>query len=348
MCEACGTDLTDLVEAARVARQLWARAWKELCASRVSEALSHAQMAATLEMGEPERQLLGWLRFLTGSVEGASRTWYQVPPAASRIALAYNQALSAARSGDHNAARSIIGPLDLPMPQILSLRNALGLAVPASGNSAAAVLAKTDERLPTTVRADRSQHGWRNAVTALVVLAAGFGSGYLAFGREQPPSAAETAGGRELITQPPLPNLPEESPATRELGRAFLSPSTHLLSDILEDREVEALPDSLVGWIPEPARWDASLIWYRSAIAAQRADEHDTALRGFKSSLMAVGAAADAYWIDDALYALVTSESISRPEQRRYAEFIARLHAGSMFDNSVVGSMVRSNEGEAR
>lgn len=347
-CETCGTDLSDLVAATRAARQQWRRARENFQAGRVSEALSQARLAATLALGTADRELLGWLLFLTGDVRAAAHTWAEIPPPATQIAVAFNQALDAAQGGDLDTARRLIAPFELPMPQVASLRGALGLwnAGTLPGDSTDAAPSAPDVRRRRSTRPDAIQSWPRRATAALILLGAGLGTGYLLFAVDEPDQQLESATEPERVAVTPPPDTAGEAASLRDAGRAFLEPGELLLTSVTGERGISAEPDSLVAWIPASARMRASRVWYGSALAAKRTGDSDAAIGAFTSSLMAVGAASDAYWTDDALYALVTAETLNLPERRKHAEFISRLHSGSMFDNSVVKSLLGSNEDE--
>jgi hypothetical protein len=125
---------------------------------------------------------------------------------------------------------------------------------------------------------------------------------------------------------------------------AFLEPRARLLTDPETDLTFESTPGVVFAEVPKDARQRASRVWYLRGRRAAAKGDYSESIGAFQSSVLALGASSDSYWIDDALYELVVLTEASQPSKaEEYARLLLQHHPGSMFNNSVVRDAARTD-----
>jgi hypothetical protein len=176
-----------------------------------------------------------------------------------------------------------------------------------------------------------------------------FGAGWIARrgildGNPDQPPAGETPATQTQVP-PPTDHSELDSLKTALVVRnVFLEPGERLLTDLAADPLVNSEPSAVIAAVPAEARQRASRTWYFRGRRAAARGESTESIGAFQSSVLALGASSDSYWIDDALYELVVLTEASQPSKaEEYARLLLQHHPGSMFNNSVVRDAARTD-----
>lgn len=372
-CPSCQASLSPLHEVQRTAYERASKVVELARGNKIKDAADQAATGARLYLDSDLRDLFGWVLFLDGRLESAARVWKRVPEAARSIVETYNEALGFAQKERWGEAFETLERRELPFRPAVCLH--LVCAVRVGADARARELADSlkasfpdisnvpylaplagSERTPSGEKPPWSKTDALSLPVGLVattLLAGGVGLGFLMWGpggdvvREASGGDSPVAGSDTVVE--PNPSIPTQSgpqvPDSLKFGWAYVQDQPRTIAAAV-DETVGPEPLAGVHRVPERTRRQSSRRWYLEGREAVQDGRREEAVGLLKASLASVGSGAELYWVDDALYLLVSTLDTRAPKSAiAWAQELVALHDTSMFANSKMRSIARGEIG---